>query len=147
MGVAIAALFGGLLTVLAMEFPYTSITPPTLSYFLTQLVIFSVQIAALYFACILLLGAPCWAALLSRGVSAWWAAMALGAALGLLVGGVLHWALPILLPIESCHAFNTCRVRSPAEEALDVLRFVVICGLILGLTGLVLWRLSRMPTS
>jgi hypothetical protein len=147
MAIAIAALFGGFSTVLAMEFPYTSITPPTLSYFFTQLVIFSVQIAAFYGGGILMLGSPCWALLRSRGVSNWRAAMVLGGVLGLALGGVFLWAAPYVIPMESCHAFDTCRVKSLTEQVLDVLRFAVICGAVPSFTGFVLWRLTRAPTS
>lgn len=144
--IVIAALFGGFATVLTVEFPYTSITPPTLSYFVTQLAIFGVQIAVFFGAGILLFGSPCWAFLRSRGVSGWRAAMVLGAILGLILGGAALWVAPIVIPMERCHAFDTCRESSLMDQALDILRFVVTCGGVPSFTGLVLWRLTRAPT-
>jgi hypothetical protein len=147
MAIGIAALFGGFATVLAVEFPYTSITPPTLSYFFTQLVIFGVQIAVFFGAGILVFGSPCWAFLRGRGVSGWRAAMVLGAILGLALGGAALWVAPIVIPMESCHAFDTCRESSLTEQALDILRFAAICGGVPSFTGLLLWRLTRAATS
>ena len=141
--ISAAALFGGALTVLAVEFPFYHGGPFDLFYFASQFAIFSVEIGVFYLAGLIAIGVPCWLALQARGIHQWWAAFALGAVLGTAAGCALIWAAQFIYLGDSCAAFHACTEPTALNRVIEIGKTATLVAVIPGLTGLLIWRLTR----